>query len=92
MAAARMADARTSRPGVIVTMAQALDSAEAAREPTMPTNAKPGPAASLLSMDIRRGPPMPVEPEPAELAVEPEPTEPDGSRCRFGWSRICISS
>ncbi len=71
-----MADARTSRPGVIVTMAQAQDSAEAAREPTMPTNARPGPAASLLSMDIRRGPPTPVEPEPAELAVEPEPTEP----------------
>ena len=71
-----MADARTSRPGVIVTMAQAQDSAEAAREPTMPTNARPDPAASLLSMEIRRGPPTPVEPEPAELAVEPEPTEP----------------
>ncbi len=30
----------------------------------------------MLSKDIRRGPPTPVEPEPAELAVEPEPTEP----------------
>ena len=57
-------------------MAQAHGSAEAAREPTMPTNAKPVAAASLLSMDIRRGPPTPVEPEPAELAVEPEPMEP----------------
>ena len=59
--------------GLIGTMARIQDSADAAREPKMPTKADPAPAASLLSMKIQRGTPTPVEWDPAELAAAPEP-------------------
>ncbi len=62
--------------GLIVTMPQIQDSADAAREPHMPTKAEPAPAASLLSMKIQRSAPTPVEWEPAELVAAPEPPEP----------------
>ncbi len=57
-------------------MAQIQYSAGAAREPSLPTNADPAPAASLLSMKIQRGTPPPVESDPAALAAAPEP-DPD---------------
>ncbi len=62
--------------GLIVTMAQIQDSAEAAREPNLPTKAGPAPAASLLSMKIQRETPTQVESDPAALAAAPEPEPP----------------
>ncbi len=61
---------------MIGTMAQIQDSADAAREPNMPTKSDPAPAASLLSMKIQRGTPAPVEWEPPALAAAPEPEPP----------------